>query len=242
MSILSNSARPKHIAMIMDGNGRWATRQKLSRTEGHKEGSNAISRVIESAIIEKIPYISLYAFSTENWKRPITEVRAIFQLLIEFIDTRLDEIHSKGIKICHSGSRKKLSKEVLRKIDFAIEKTAKNKKVTVNFCLNYGGREDICQAAERLIQERMAKGKSLDSSISEKELEKYLYTYPIPPVDLLIRTAGEQRISNFLLWQISYAEIFFTDTLWPDYSGVHLKEALHWFESRKRKFGGLEHA
>jgi undecaprenyl diphosphate synthase len=226
----------------MDGNGRWATKKNLSRTEGHKEGSNAISRVIESAIEEKIPYISLYAFSTENWKRPITEVRAIFQLLIEFIDTKLDEIHSKGIRICHSGSRKKLSKSVLQKIDYAVAKTAKNKKVTVNFCLNYGGREDICQAIERLVLDRKSKGKSKEAPISEKEFEKYLYTYPIPSVDLLIRTAGEQRISNFLLWQISYAEIFFCETLWPDYSGVHLKEALHWFESRKRKFGGLEHA
>ncbi|TGN21070.1 isoprenyl transferase [Leptospira idonii] len=230
---------PSHIAVIMDGNGRWAEKQGKKRTEGHRAGATAIDRLLDVALEYKIPAISLYAFSTENWKRPITEVNAIFNLLIEFIDTRLDDIQKKGIRIQHSGNRSKLSKKVLEKIDGAAKATQKNKKIVANFCLNYGGQEEILSGFHRIQAARKESRVPLDKPISPKEFEKYLYTHPLPPVDLLIRTAGEQRVSNFLLWQIAYAEFFFTNTLWPDFGRESLEEALVFFESRKRKFGGL---
>jgi undecaprenyl diphosphate synthase len=230
---------PAHIAVIMDGNGRWAESKGKKRTEGHRAGADAIDRLLDVALEYKIKNISLYAFSTENWKRPISEVNAIFSLLIEFIDTRLDKIHAKGIRIHHSGNRSKLSSKVLQKIDTAMEVTKRNKNLTANFCLNYGGQEEILSTFNRIQKARKDSGVSFDKAITTKEFEKYLYTYPLPPVDLLIRTAGEQRVSNFLLWQIAYAEFFFTNTLWPDFGREALEESLHFFESRKRKFGGL---
>lgn len=192
----------------MDGNGRWATSKGLSRSEGHRAGADAIDLLMDSSLSLGLEVVSLYAFSTENWKRPITEIRSIFNLLVEFIDSRLDKIHAKGIRILHSGSRKKLSSLVLSKIDRAAEMTRKNRKLTVNFCLNYGSQEEILSAFSRLAEERKKKSISIQKPISVKELEKYLYTYPLPAVDLLIRTAGERRLSNFLLWQSAYAELF----------------------------------
>lgn len=230
---------PAHIAVIMDGNGRWAENQGKKRTDGHREGANAIDRLLDVALGYKINTVSLYAFSTENWKRPITEIQTIFGLLVEFIDTRLEEIHKKGIRIHHSGSRKKLSKTVLSKIDHAVEVTKKNKKLNANFCLNYGGQEEILSTFDRVLASRKARKDTLDKSISAREFQKYLYTSSLPDVDLLIRTAGEQRISNFLLWQSAYAEIFFTKTLWPDFDQSAFEDALVFFDSRKRKFGGL---
>jgi len=230
---------PKHVAVIMDGNGRWAEHRKLSRSEGHRAGAQSVERLLDAALKNKIQVVSLYAFSTENWKRPVTEIRSIFQLLVEFIDKRLDEITSQGIKIVHSGSRKRISKTVLLKIDEACAKTKKNHKLIANFCLNYGAKEEILKAFQRLYTDRMGKNVSDSKSITEAEFEKYLYTHPLPPVDLMIRTAGEQRISNFLLWQAAYAELFFTPTLWPDFAEDSFEEALRFFETRKRKFGGL---
>ncbi|GBF50725.1 undecaprenyl pyrophosphate synthase [Leptospira ryugenii] len=230
---------PAHIAVIMDGNGRWAEAKGKKRSEGHREGAKAIDRLLDVALHFEIKNVSLYAFSTENWKRPLSEIQAIFNLLIEFIDTRLDDIHEKGIRIHHSGNRSKLSNKVLQKIDRAMELTKKNKRLVANFCLNYGGQEEILQSFSKLMSDRKEKKIPLDKAVSPKEFQKYLYTHPLPPVDLLIRTAGEQRVSNFLLWQIAYAEFFFTNTLWPDYGERDLEEALHFFESRKRKFGGL---
>lgn len=230
---------PKHIAVIMDGNGRWATQKGKKRTEGHREGALAIDRLMDSALEFKLQVISLYAFSTENWKRPTLEVKAIFDLLIEFIDSRLDIIHEKGICIKHSGSRSKIPKSALESIDKAVTKTAKNKKLTVNFCLNYGSQGEILHAVNKALEARKLKNKDIFAKLKEWEFEKYLYTYPLPPVDLLIRTAGEERISNFLLWQIAYAEMYFTNTLWPDFGRDSLVSALQSYEKRIRKFGGL---
>ncbi len=230
---------PSHIAVIMDGNGRWAEAQGKKRTDGHRAGADAIDRLLDVALHYKIKNISLYAFSTENWKRPISEINAIFNLLIEFIDTRLDKIHAKGIRIHHSGNRSKISAKVLQKIDHAMDVTKKNKNIIANFCLNYGGQEEILSAFSRIQSARKESRTPLDKTITAKEFEKYLYTSTLPPVDLLIRTAGEQRVSNFLLWQIAYAEFFFTKTLWPDFGRESLEEALQFFETRKRKFGGL---
>ncbi|WCL51385.1 isoprenyl transferase [Leptospira sp. GIMC2001] len=230
---------PKHIAVIMDGNGRWATKQGLNRTEGHRAGAKAIDSLLTSSLEFGLQNVSLYAFSTENWKRPILEVKSIFELLIEFITDRLDDIHSKGIRIKHSGSRNRIPKSALSSIDRAVERTSKNKTLTVNFCLNYGAKDEIIHAMNGLIQSRKSAKKDLLGKVTEKEFEKYLYTYPLPPVDLLIRTAGEQRISNFLLWQIAYAEVYFTKTLWPDFDRSALVDALQDYDKRIRKFGGL---
>lgn len=236
---LFESNLPKHIAVIMDGNGRWATTRGKSRSEGHREGAQAIDRLMDASLELGLKNISLYAFSTENWKRPVTEIRSIFNLLIEFIETRLDTIHERGIKILHSGSRKKLTRGVLDKIDFAVDKTKKNKNLTVNFCLNYGSRDELLRAAQELFLERKRSKVSLEKPLKEKEFEKFLYTSILPPVDLLIRTAGEQRLSNFLLWQSAYAELYFTDTLWPEFDKNSLVDSLKWYETRTRKFGGL---
>ena len=231
---------PEHIAIIMDGNGRWATTKGLARKEGHREGSLAIDRLMDLAIEIGLKNISLYAFSTENWKRPITEVRAIFNLLEEFIDSRLDSILSKNIKILHSGSRKLIPAGSLKRIDRAVSATSKNTGIVINFCLNYGSQDEILNAFHKIIQNRIKKNKNLEKEIKIAEFEEALYTYPLPPVDMLIRTAGEKRVSNFLLWQIAYAEIYFTDTLWPDFDKKSLFDALDWYAGRTRKFGGLE--
>lgn len=231
---------PEHIAIIMDGNGRWATAKGLPRKEGHKEGSLAIDRLMDTAIEIGLKNISLYAFSTENWKRPVSEVRAIFGLLENFIDSRLEAIQSKNIQIKHSGSRKMIPGSSLKRIDKAVERTNKNTGIVINFCLNYGSHDEILTAFNRVIQNRIQKKKSLEKDIKQEELEAALYTHPLPPVDMLIRTAGEKRVSNFLLWQIAYAEIYFTDTLWPDFDRRSLQDALDWYASRTRKFGGLE--
>nr|PJZ94301.1 isoprenyl transferase [Leptospira ellisii] len=230
---------PEHIAVIMDGNGRWATARGKSRSEGHREGAQAIDRLMDASLELGLKNISLYAFSTENWKRPVTEIRSIFNLLVEFIDTRLDRIHSRGIRILHSGSRKRLTRGVLDKIDFAAETTRKNKKLTVNFCLNYGSRDELLRAAQEAFLRRKREKVPFEKPLKEKELEKFLYTSALPPVDLLIRTAGEQRLSNFLLWQSAYAELYFTDTLWPDFDKTALVHSLDWYGARTRKFGGL---
>ncbi|MCB1194382.1 MAG: isoprenyl transferase [Leptospiraceae bacterium] len=230
---------PKHVAIIMDGNGRWANQRGLSRSEGHREGSNTVNNLLDIALELELKNISLYAFSTENWKRPILEVKSIFIILDEFITNRLDEIHKKGIKIIHSGSRGKIPKSILKKIDNAITKTSSNKAMTVNFCLNYGSHEELSQAFYKIFKNRLELNISLDKHVKSQEIERYLYTYPLPPVDLLIRTGGEKRISNFLLWQIAYAEIYFTDILWPDFNEKELLTSLDWYKSRIRRFGGL---
>ncbi|TGK10054.1 isoprenyl transferase [Leptospira fletcheri] len=231
---------PRHVAVIMDGNGRWATAKGLPRSQGHRAGADAIDRLMDASLSIGLENVSLYAFSTENWRRPITEIRSIFDLLVEYIESRLEPIAEKGIRILHSGSRKRLSAKVLSKIDKAIEVTRKNRNLTVNFCLNYGSQEELLSAFGKLLEDRQKKRIGRGKPVSAKELEKYLYTYSLPPVDLLIRTAGEQRLSNFLLWQSAYAELFFCDTLWPEFDRKSLESALDWFAGRTRKFGGLE--
>lgn len=231
--------QPEHIAIIMDGNGRWATKRNLPRMEGHNAGADSIDRLMDAAIELKLKNISLYAFSTENWKRPVLEVRSIFQLLDTFIDNKLDKLIENQIRILHSGSRKRIPKFSLKKIDLAIEKTKEYSSINLNFCLNYGSHEELTNAFNQIIQERKLNKVSLDKEIKAKDIERHLYTHPLPPVDLMIRTGGEQRISNFLLWQIAYSEIYFCDVLWPDFSKEDLVQALDWYKNRHRRFGGL---
>ena len=230
---------PEHVAIIMDGNGRWATSKGLPRKDGHKEGSFAIDRLLEISLELGLKNISLYAFSTENWKRPISEINAIFELLNFFIEDRLTFIKEKGIRVLHSGAKSKIPILSNKKIENAIEETKNNTKLNLNFCLNYGGHEEILQSFNKILENKLKFNDKTEKEITIEDIEKYLYTYPLPPVDLLIRTAGEQRISNFLLWQIAYAEIYFTNTLWPDFNKEALITALDWYNNRVRKFGGL---
>jgi undecaprenyl diphosphate synthase len=238
MKNYSSMIRPKpipaHVAIIMDGNGRWAKKHNLSRSEGHKKGAEIIEPLMDTAIDLGIKAVSLYAFSTENWVRPRTEILGLWKLLDHFFTSKLDTIKSRGISIRHSGSLKRLPSSTRKVIERSVAETRSNKKLVLNFCINYGGRQEILEAANRCIEELGGKG-----SLTEKKLERFLYTSGLPEVDLLIRTSGEYRISNFLLWQIAYAEMVFMDVLWPDFTSQHLYQAIYQFQQRERRFGGL---
>lgn len=226
---------PKHTAVIMDGNRRWALEKGKPKTVGHKYGVKTLLELIDISIEYKIPFVSLYAFSTENWKRPKKEIKTIFFLLSKFFNSHLKSLLDKNIRIIHSGDTKQLQVDVVDKIQKAVELSKNNKGLTVNLCINYGGKAELLRAINR-INTNFSENKS--RKISEKDIEKELYTYPLPAVDLLIRTGGEKRLSNFLLWQSAYAELYFTDTFWPDFGKAEFKKALSWFASRNRRFGG----
>ncbi|MCB1190343.1 MAG: di-trans,poly-cis-decaprenylcistransferase [Leptospiraceae bacterium] len=227
---------PKHTAVIMDGNGRWATKSGMSRVKGHKQGVYALLELIDLAIEFNLPCVSLYAFSTENWKRPEKEVKAIFFLLTEFFNTYLKSILDKDIRILHSGDKRQIYPDVVKKINKAVELSETNRGLTVNLCIDYGGKSELVRAFNRLFCKLQ---KQEIQEINEQEIEKELYTYPLPPVDLLIRTGGEKRLSNFLLWQSAYAELYFTDTFWPDFGKDEFINALDWFAHRQRRFGSV---
>lgn len=220
--------KPKHIAIIMDGNGRWAEQKKLPRKEGHKEGANSVEAVIEAALQEGVEVISLYAFSTENWARPKLEVTYLMQLLADTLDKFTEEKY-KDIRLVFSGRRKGLSSTLLNKLDEVIKATEGKKKLTVNLCLNYGARQEITDAVNKLLEQGKTK-------ITESDIEKNLYQN-LPAPDLIIRTSGEERLSNFLLWQAAYSEFYFTKTLWPDFKGDDLRQAISAYSRRDRRFG-----
>ena len=219
---------PKHIAIIMDGNGRWAEQKKLPRKEGHKEGANSVEAVVQAALQEGVEVLSLYAFSTENWARPKLEVTYLMQLLADTLDKFTDERY-KDVRLVFSGRRKGLSATILNKLDEVIETTAGKKKLTLNLCLNYGAKQEITDAVNKIL----AQGKT---KITEDDIEKNLYQN-LPAPDLIIRTSGEERLSNFLLWQAAYSEFYFTKTLWPDFKGEDLRKAISEFSRRDRRFG-----
>jgi undecaprenyl diphosphate synthase len=233
-SKIDKSNIPAHIAIIMDGNGRWANLKSLPRLEGHRQGTDVIEPIIDAAIELGVKAISLYAFSTENWSRPKPEVLGLWKLLDAFFERTLPNIMRKGVRIMHSGSDKKLPGHTKKTIANAIDVTQKNKTIVLNLCLNYGSRQEILDAFN-IWNETAKPGKK----ITTKGLEKYLYTKSLPDVDLLIRTSGENRISNFLLWQIAYAELYFSETLWPDYTPEDLYEAVYYYQHRERRFGGI---
>lgn len=220
--------KPKHIAIIMDGNGRWAEHKKLPRKEGHKEGANSVEAVVEAALKEGVEVLSLYAFSTENWARPKLEVTYLMQLLADTLD-KFTEKKYKDVRLVFSGRRAGLSNTLLNKLDQVIKATAGKKKLTVNLCLNYGARQEITDAVNKLL----AQGKT---KITESDIEKNLYQN-LPAPDLIIRTSGEERLSNFLLWQAAYSEFYFTPKLWPDFKGADLSEAISAYSRRDRRFG-----
>jgi undecaprenyl diphosphate synthase len=226
---------PKHVAIIMDGNGRWAKRRGLPRIEGHRRGAETIERCMDTAIELGINVVSLYAFSTENWSRPKEEINGLWNLLESFFEKKLNIIIEKGVQLRHSGSLNELPVNVQRIITEAVEKSKNNSTIILNLCLNYGGRHEIIHAVNDWIQKKPSNELSLTPEI----FESYLYTKGLPDVDLLIRTSGEYRISNFLLWQIAYAELVFMKVLWPDFNEKHLYQAIYEYQHRERRFGGL---
>ncbi len=238
---ISKKNLPQHIAIILDGNGRWAKKQNLPRTEGHKQGGENLRKLIDVIIKLKIPFVSLYVFSTENWKRPKNEVVSLWQLMYDFFSKYLNECMKKGIQIKISGDVTKLplkNQEIIRKV---VNETKNNKKLVANFCINYGSQQEIVNTCNALIEKKVKEfqQKKKIKKATLKDFEKSLSTYPLPPVDLLIRPGGEVRISNFLLWQLAYAELYFTEVLWPDFSEEDLLKAIEWFSRRKRRFGGI---
>ena len=226
---------PKHVAIIMDGNGRWAKKRGLPRIEGHRRGAETIERCMDTAIELGINVVSLYAFSTENWSRPKEEINGLWNLLESFFEKKLNIIIEKGVQVRHSGSLKELPVNVQRIITEAVEKSKNNSTIILNLCLNYGGRHEIIHAVNEWIQKKP----SHELSLTPETFERYLYTKGLPDVDLLIRTSGEYRISNFLLWQIAYAELVFMKVLWPDFNEKHLYQAIYEYQHRERRFGGL---
>ena len=228
------STKPSHIAFIMDGNGRWAEKRGLSRYEGHQAGVKNIRPIIRYLGENGIEFVTLYAFSTENWSRPDDEVTGLLQLLEQVIGEESRELHKNNVRIRHVGSLKGISEELKLAIKEAIELTADNTGLTVGVAFNYGGRAEILDATRRIIESGISP-KDLD----EKLFAQYLYTAGFPEVDMVIRTGGEYRISNFLIWQAAYSEYYFTPVLWPDFNEEHLKQALLTFAQRQRRFGGL---
>jgi undecaprenyl diphosphate synthase len=223
---------PEHVAIIMDGNGRWAKKRHLSRIEGHKMGAQNAQKVIDIFIEYKIPYLTLYAFSTENWNRPRDEVNGLFELLEAQIEGSISYAMEKKIRFVHLGNAEGLSASIKEKIKQATAETKDNEGLTLCVAFNYGGRDEIVQAVKRIVA-----GGLRPDDIDEHIVQHYLYTSHIPDPDLLIRTGGEMRLSNFLLWQNAYTEIYFTPVLWPDFGRKDIDHALKSFSKRQRRFG-----
>ena len=219
-----------HVAIIMDGNGRWGLKYRNSRNIGHKEGLKTVEKIIKSSIKKKIKYLTLYAFSTENWKRPKKEINYLFDLLENFLTNRLDDIHKQNIKIKILGY-KKFSKKLNKLLSFAEKKTIKNSKLQINLALNYGSKLELINAFKKIDRNKV--------KINEKNLEKHLQTKNIPDPDILIRTGNTKRLSNFLLWQLAYSEIFFEKKLWPAFSEKDYKKIIKEFRNIKRNFGRI---
>jgi undecaprenyl diphosphate synthase len=225
---------PTHVAIIMDGNGRWARRRHRPRLEGHRAGLKAIRRVMEACDDLGIPILSLYAFSTENWGRPRAEVQGLMRLFSQTLDREIDELSERGVQVRITGRRDGLDQRLLRKIEWAEQTTARNDRRILNLLINYGGRAELVDAVRNIV----AAGTRPDE-VDERLIAGNLYRPDLPDPELVIRTAGEQRISNFLVWETAYSEFHFTETLWPDFDLADVKQALAAFEARERKFGGL---
>lgn len=228
---------PRHVAVIMDGNGRWAQKRHLPRIAGHRSGTQSARTTIETCARLKIEALTLYAFSVENWRRPKTEIDFLMQLLREYLRKEMPLIQKHAIRMRFLGRIEELPAAVQKDVREAMEKTVGNQGMVLCIALNYGGRAEIVDALNAILTER--NGSSPSSPITEEQLSRHLYTEGLPDPDLLIRTSGEMRVSNFLLWQIAYAEIFVTETLWPDFNRARLLEALVEFQKRERRYGGL---
>ena len=225
---------PQHIAVIMDGNGRWAAQRHLPRVEGHRAGIDSVRDIVESSARLGINVLTLYAFSVENWKRPVTEVSTLMSLLKRYLRLELNTLLRNNIRFHVIGREEELAPDIRRELKMAEEQTARNGGMLFNIALNYGGRAEIVEAARRAIASGITA-----ADLDEQHFTDFLYTAGQPDPDLLIRTSGEMRISNFLLWQIAYAEIWVTDTLWPDFRKQHLLEAILAYQKRDRRYGGI---
>ncbi|WP_111309420.1 isoprenyl transferase [Confluentibacter sediminis] len=227
---------PKHVAIIMDGNGRWAKKHGMIRTIGHENGAKAVREVVEGSAELGIENLTLYAFSTENWNRPKLEVQTLMKLLISSLRKEIKTLHENNIKLCAIGTLDALPSKVHKELSEVIEKTKNNNRMTLTIALSYGSREELINTIKEIsikVKNNIISAEKIDESI----INEHLYTQNLPDVDLLIRTSGEQRISNFLLWQIAYAELYFTETLWPDFTKQNLHEAIIEYQKRERRFG-----
>jgi undecaprenyl diphosphate synthase len=229
---------PHHVAIIMDGNGRWAKARGLPRVAGHRRGADAVRRVIRGAAELGIPVLTLFAFSTENWTRPADEVSDLMGLLRHYLRNELEELRRNGVRLRVIGDRERLAADIVRDISDAENMTRTNSRIDVNICINYGARDEIVRAARSLARKVAARELAPDA-IDEDRFEGELLTAGLRDPDLLIRTSGEQRISNFLLWQCAYAELVFVDTLWPDFGKEHLEQAIAEYRRRERRYGGV---
>ena len=221
-----------HVAVIMDGNGRWGLKRKKSRNYGHLKGIKTVETVIKSSLIKKIPYLTLYTFSTENWKRPENEINFLFDLIRKSLKKKINKIIKQGIRVNIIGKKKELPQDIKKMIKLIEKKTIKNKKITLNLALNYGSKEEIINAFSNLVSKK--KGK-----ININNFEQELYTHNIPDPEILIRTGGAKRLSNFLLWQLAYTEIFFIDKLWPDFNENDFNKIVIKYNKIKRNFGNI---
>jgi undecaprenyl diphosphate synthase len=227
---------PAHVGVVMDGNGRWAQKRGLKRTEGHAAGEEALFDTVDGALELGLRWLTVYAFSTENWKRPADEVRYLMGFNESILTRRRDELHDRGVRIRFAGRRDwRVPKRLLKRMDEAIAQTERNKKMTLTIAFNYGGRAEIVDAVRALVAEGIKPDK-----VDEKAIRKHLYDPSMPDPDLMVRTSGEFRISNFLLWELAYSELVFTDVLWPDFRREDLFEAVREFQRRERRFGAID--
>ena len=227
---------PVHVAIIMDGNGRWAKARGLPRVAGHKRGAEAVRRTVTGAAEIGIQYLTLYGFSSENWKRPAAEIDDLMGLLRLYLVNEIEELHQKGVRLRVIGQRSRLQADIVRLIEHAEQHTAANRRLNLTVALSYGGRAEIAEAARRVAEEVRA-GRLEPAQVDERRFERFLYTSDMPDPDLLIRTSGEKRISNFLLWQCAYAELVFLDRLWPDFTRDDLEKAITEYHGRDRRYG-----
>jgi undecaprenyl diphosphate synthase len=226
---------PHHVAIIMDGNGRWAKKRNMPRLAGHKAGTQNLRRILRECVRQGIKVLTLYAFSTENWSRPADEVTGLMAILENVLEREIDELDANGVKICHIGRIDRVPEQLQNGIASAIERTKCNNRITLNVALNYGGRAEIVDAMKALVKSGIAL-----ENINEETIGRALYTGGIPDPELIIRTSGEQRVSNFLIWQGAYSEYYFTDTYWPDFDEKELMKALEHYNKRERRFGGVQ--
>lgn len=224
---------PQHIAFIIDGNGRWANKRGLPRTMGHRAGIIACKDVLEECYNLGIKYVSMYAFSTENWNRPKEEVDTLFELFREFINNDMEELFTKDVKFMVSGDYTAFPEDLVEVIEKSLDRTKDNSKMTINLCINYGSRSEIVRAVNNIIADGL-------KTVDEKTISKYLYTATIPDPDFIVRTSGENRLSNFMMWQASYSEFYFPKTFWPDFNKKALYKALISYSKRNRRFGAIK--
>lgn len=228
---------PRHVAMIMDGNGRWALSRGLPRIAGHKAGTENLRRVIRSTVEFGIKYLTIYAFSTENWGRPPEEVRGLMNILEDVIDRELNELNKEGVQLRHIGRLERLAPTLQEKVLDAIDMTKHNERLILNIAFNYGGRDEIVQAIQKMMRDGVK-----PEAVSDELVSQYLYTVGVPDPDLIIRTSGELRVSNFLIWQAAYSEWYITPTYWPDFNKEEYRRAIETFAQRDRRYGGVSEA